>query len=248
MPDADSAANGNTHYHQVKRLCHQTEMPIFETGAGPGSDCQMDEEEDFAEKSDSAGLKTPEEMSSIQSVIIRQRELRKTDLSTLKKVKSWLDKELNDRNERISNLRRDQLDSVEKQRRLFDEYQSEAQDEDRVSEVRLTSVHPLPIEQNEPSIEILPPYGHKESSELIPVKITQSDFLVESSQDLPETRKSMIDRVSRGTDLLAVKRAQSQACMPIVDRSGSMQPDVEATLQAKPAALLQLQTFSSQLP
>ena len=244
MPDADSAVNGNTHYHRVKRLCHQTEMPIFETGAGPGSDCQMDEEEDLAEKSDSAGLKTPEEMSSIQSVIIRQRELRKTDLSTLKKVKSWLDKELNDRNENISNLRRDQLDSVEK-RLLFD--QSEAQDEDRVSEVRLTSVHPLPIEQNEPSIEILPPYGHKESSELIPVKITQSDFLVESSQDLPETRKSMIDRVSRGTDLLAVKRAQSQACMPIIDCSGSMQPDAEPTLQAKPAALLQLQTYSSQL-
>ena len=206
MPDADSAVNGNTHYHQVKRLCHQTEMPIFETGAGPGSDCQMDEEEDLAEKSDSAGLKTPEEMSSIQSVIIRQRELRKSDLSTLKKVLRAQMKELNDANENISNLRRDQLDSVEK-RRLFD--QSEAQDEDRVSEVRLTSVHPLPIEQNEPSIEILPPYCHKESSELIPVKITQSDFLVESSQDLPETRKSMIDRVSRGTDLLAVKRAQS---------------------------------------
>ena len=58
MPDADSAVNGNTHYHQVKRLCHQTEMPVIVTGAGPDSDRQMDEEEEVAEKSDSAGVKT----------------------------------------------------------------------------------------------------------------------------------------------------------------------------------------------
>ena len=133
-------------------------------------------------------------------------------------------------NENISNLRRDQHDSLEK-RRLFD--QSEARDEDRLSEVRLTSVHPLPIRQTEQS-------ARKDSSDLIRVKVPQSDFPLESSQDLPETRKSMIERDSRGTDLLAVKRAQSQACMPNIDRSGSMQPDPEPTLQAK-------QTYSSQL-
>ena len=68
MPDYD----GNTNYHPIKRLIHQTEMPRnIETIAEAGSDCEMGEQQIAVENQDSNGMKTPEDMSSIQSVIIR---------------------------------------------------------------------------------------------------------------------------------------------------------------------------------
>ena len=84
-----------------------------------------------------------------------------------------LDRELQQHNETVNTLRQEHYESVEKKRLFPDPLQSE---DDRLA---LTSVHPLPINQtqNEPSLEILP----KDSSDLIKVKVTQSDVLIESS-------------------------------------------------------------------
>lgn len=120
----------------------------IETIAEAGSNCEMGEQDMAVENADSIGIKSPEEMSSIQSVIIRQREVGSMQLSTLKKVKALLDRELQQRNETVDTLKQEHFDTVEK-RRLFP---------DEGDRLVLTSVHPLPIPQtqNEKSIEILP--------------------------------------------------------------------------------------------
>lgn len=101
--------------------------------------------------------------------------MQSLQLSTLKKYKAKLDREIEQRINAVDTLRMDQFESVEKKRLFPDALQSE---DDRIM---LTSVHPLPINpmtQNEPSLEFMP---KPESSELIKVKVTQSDVLIESS-------------------------------------------------------------------
>ena len=79
----------------------------IETIAEAGSDCEMGEQEIADEKLDCSDsqAKTPDELSSIQSVIIRQREVGSMKLDTLKKVKAMLDRELQQRNETVNTLR-----------------------------------------------------------------------------------------------------------------------------------------------